>query len=160
MKKILIITSIIVLIIIALTAFFHFTSNSYKNNVYTTKITKQAVESNNSTLCEKLNPKLLLAEYMNSNVQPQKDCYANVAIKNKNIDACPKNWASNSDCLSRYFTYVKNTDSTTCDVFDKGPKRDECYYAQSRALYDSKFCELILSNETKSSCYQMIAELQ
>lgn len=133
-------------------------SPRWYNDLYINKIIEQAVSKNDSLLCEKLDPDLLFQGYMDVGVnsQPIKDCYAKVAIDNKNINACPKHWVYNYICLGAYFTYVKDTDPKICEVFQEGQKRDECYYEQSRALYDASFCELIKSNETKSSCYSQI----
>ena len=157
MKKFLIVVIVLLIIIVGVFAFIRYTSPSYKNQVYANKITKEAVQNNDSSLCKKLAENLLLSEYMGPGATYILNCYAKVAVENENIDACPE---LSSNCLGAYFTYVKNTDSEICEIFQEGAPRDICYYEQSRALFDATFCEFIESNEDKDACYLGIASLK
>jgi hypothetical protein len=140
MKTILKAVGILVgIIIVTIVSFWTF--YSYKSSdAYANKITQLAVDANDSSQCEKI---------MNPFGQDHElSCRNQVAIQNKNLNACLGEWP----CLGAYFSHYKTSDPTLCKVIADESQRDECYFQQSY-LVGEDLCALIRPNNKQSSCY-------
>jgi hypothetical protein len=137
-----IVGAVIGTMILVIIGFFSF--YSYKSSdAYAIKITQQAVDANDSSQCEKI-----LTPFMSGN-DPKHDCHNQVAIQNKNLNACPTNeWT----CLRAYFSYYKTSDSTLCKIIVDENQRDECYFQQSYIVHED-LCSFIRPNNKQNSCY-------
>ena len=145
LKAVGVLVGIIIITIISFLFFY-----SYKSSdVYASKITEQAVKANDSSVCIKI-----WEPFMNGGDSPIHKCHNQVAIQNKNLNACPINeWT----CLGAYFSYHKTSDPTLCKIIADENQRDECYFEQSYVVHED-LCSLIRPNNKQSSCYINLVE--
>lgn len=147
-KLILIILGIIALIIVSGGIWFTYTIKhlSYlESEEYNLPKIQEAVAKNDPTICD-----TEVHDPFMSGVSYKSNCYSQVAIQNKNLNACVnRGWP----CFSVYFHYYQTNDQSLCNVIENQTEKDECYFQQSDAVHDTKLCSVIQSAQERNGCY-------
>lgn len=138
LKTLLAVVIVAILVVISFVSFYSYRSS----DGYMNKIIQQAVEANDSSQCSKIMTPIM------SGQDHELSCHYQVAIQNKNLNACLGEWP----CFSAYFSHYKTSDPSLCKILIDENQRDECYFQQSNAT-DEDLCSLISPNNKQSNCY-------